>query len=131
MSDDPFNKDMDSYLRKRKKNSDYSYVEAETKEEVVEPEEVYEEEMPENHEETGDGFFQKLKNWFNGDDDPQPEPEPEDIHFECREDIKELGKVALAVSKNLSDEDLLSFKESTHYQALREILRKYDLIKKE
>lgn len=44
-------------------------------------------------------------------------------------DIKEVAKIALGVIRQLPDEELKRFKQSADFEILKEILKRYELIK--
>lgn len=55
-------------------------------------------------------------------------------HFKKQEsaptaDMKEVAKIALGVIRQLPDDELKKFKQSTDFETLKEILKKHDLIK--
>src|SRR3989344_4786316 len=45
------------------------------------------------------------------------------------EDMKEVAKIALGVIRQLPDEELRKFKQSSDFEKLKEILKKHELIK--
>ena len=127
-----FNKDLDIYIKGRRKRKAYIPAEKKPMEEPVVIEQSVEESQPTEEKK---GFFQKIKNFFQAEEestDPKIEVQddpPVDPHADCRDDVKRLGKITLETVKMLPQKDLLAFKNSSDYQALRDILGKYKLIK--
>ncbi|MBD3318825.1 hypothetical protein GF342_02860 [Candidatus Woesearchaeota archaeon] len=130
MSDAEFNKDMDSYIKKRRK---YPAQETVSRREEPEPE-PYEEPVEETldeplDEEPRQGFFSRLRKFFSGDEEPEEdfeEPEPDNEYLT---DIKELGRITLHVIKQLPDEQLTHFKNSDRFSQFKHILEKHGLVK--
>jgi hypothetical protein len=132
MSRDEFERDLKEYLRARKRASfDFKALLQNLipkKREAVEiPEEVevYDEEAPapKRKEHVLTKFFKK------------EEPVNEELARtkmqaeDALGDMKEIAKIALGMIKQLPDEQLREFKQSTDFEKMKTILKKHELIK--
>lgn len=107
-----FDQDMEDYLAQRKR---------ETEVEPGEPVRLHPEVEPYEEQPERKGFFSRL--WKKK---TETATEPEEPN---REDIKAVSKIALHLAKQLPKDKLESFKASTEYEQLKEILRKNGLIR--
>ncbi len=132
MADD-FDRDMKEYIASRKKSTLFGNVLKEKQPEVrLHPEvETYQQEsntMPAEEavsmEETPakQGFFSRL---FSR----REVEEPVIASVELMDDLKRISKTALALAKQLSPENLETFKRSAEYDELKNILKRRNLIK--
>lgn len=131
MHKEEFERDMEEYLRARKK-AGFNLKDLlkkfmpEKKKEVELPEEVevYEEEAKT---EPKEGMLAKL---FKKEEPLNEELLRTRMQVEdMSSDMKEISKIALSVVKQLPDEQLRTFKESPDFDKLKTILKKHDLIR--
>lgn len=113
-----FDKELDDYLSGRNRNSITGFVKnifgKKKNVEVPEEVEVYQTEKK--------SLFSKV---FHKEH-KEPEYEHSD---ETIEDMKEIAKIALIAIKQLPDETLSTFKKGRDFEKLKDILKKYKLIK--
>ena len=131
MADD-FDRDMKEYIASRKKSTLFGNVLKEKQPEVrLHPEvETYEQgnAMPAEESVTIEqipskqGFFSRLFSRKEAE-------EPVIASVELMDDLKRVSKTALALAKQLSPENLESFKRSAEYDELKNILKRRNLIK--
>lgn len=136
MPEPEFNKYMNTYIKRRSSQSDYTYLESKPAPEPAPTQDEYVEEQMPDEEPTmpaqKSGFMTRVKKFFTADDIRDQEPmEEHDPHEPCREDIKQLGKITLNVLRILPERELVSFKNSQEYAKLKTILAKHRLIKSE
>jgi len=134
MADD-FDKDMKEYLASRKKNSLFGNVLKEKQPEVrLHPEvETYEQEASAPQEAEQESFTMEQtpakKGFFSRLFSKKENEEPIIASVELMDDLKRVSKTALGLAKQLSPEQLESFKRSAEYDELKNILKKRNLIK--
>lgn len=132
MADD-FDRDMKEYIASRKKSTLFGNVLKEKQPEVrLHPEvETYQQESPSmpvdeavTMEQTPakQGFFSRLFSRKEAE-------EPIIASVELMDDLKRVSKTALSLAKQLSPENLESFKRSPEYDELKNILKRRNLIK--
>jgi predicted RNA methylase len=136
MGKDEISRDLDDYLRARKKSSlsitnlldninerVKKFRAPKPKVEMPQEVEVYDEPVPK---EPKKPFYHKLFNKENIDEELiRSRMQAQD----AIEDIKEISKISLKMIKELPDEHLRKFKESPEFEKLKSILKKHELIK--
>jgi len=136
MGKDEISRDLDDYLRARKKsslsitnlldniNERIKKIRApKPKVEIPQEVEVYDEPVPKEEKKP---FYQK----FFGKGSTEEELIRARMQAQdAIDDIKEISKISLKMIKELPDEHLRKFKESPEFEKLKSILKKHELIK--
>lgn len=128
-----FDRDLDEYLRARKKGTSFNIGDffkglmPKPREKVELPKEVEVYDQKEKPAEKKDGMFAKM---FK-----KEEPLSEELvrtkmaAEDALNDMKEVSKIALSALKQLPDEQLRAFKQGPEFERLKTILKKHELIK--
>lgn len=136
MGKDEISRDLDDYLRARKKSTISitnlldsindkikKFKTSKPKVDMPEEVEVYDQPIPK---EPKKPFYHKFFNKENVDEELiRARMQAQD----AIDDIKEISKISLKMIKELPDEHLRKFKESPEFEKLKTILKKHELIK--
>ena len=135
-------RDLDSYLstrRRRQPSDDDSFYSFKKKKkvEVVEDPVPVDDEMEDEYEEEGPGFFKSL--WYSivGESEHKDETDElkeevkdvkqEDVHH--KEDVQALARISLEILRHTPGKWLKDFKQTDDFSKFKDILRRHEVIK--